>query len=128
LKPRGHSTALKSLASQFTSPLVLILIFAAVVSSIAGEWTDALIVLIILIASALLSFVQEYKASRAVEKLQAQVITKAVVLREGKQLTIPAEEIVRGDIVLLSAGSLIPADGVVLESRDFFVNQAVLTG
>jgi len=128
LKPRGHSTALKSLASQFTSPLVLILIFAAVVSSIAGEWTDALIVLIILIASALLSFVQEYKASRAVEKLQAQVITKAIVRREGKPLTIPAEEIVPGDIVLLSAGSLIPADGVVLDSRDFFVNQAVLTG
>jgi Mg2+-importing ATPase len=108
--------------------LILILIFAAVVSSIAGEWTDALIVLIILIASALLSFVQEYKASRAVEKLQAQVITKAIVLREGKPLTIPAEEIVPGDIVLLSAGSLIPADGVVLESRDFFINQAVLTG
>lgn len=128
MKPRGHSTALKSLASQFTSPLVLILIFAAVVSSIAGEWTDALIVLIILIASALLSFVQEYKASRAVEKLQAQVITKAIVRREGKPLTIPAEEIVPGDIVLLSAGSLIPADGVVLDSRDFFVNQAVLTG
>jgi Mg2+-importing ATPase len=128
LKPHKHYTVFQSLASQFTSPLVLILIFAAVVSVIAGEWTDALIVIIIVIASALLSFVQEYRASQAVEKLRAQVTTKASVLRGGKQQIIPVEEIVPGDIVLLSAGSLIPADGIVIEAKDFFVNQAVLTG
>jgi P-type Mg2+ transporter len=128
LKPRRHYTAFQSLVAQFTSPLVLILIFAAVVSIIAGEWTDALIVIIIVIASALLSFAQEYRASQAVEKLRAQVTTKATVLRDGEPKTIPVEEIVPGDIVLLSAGSLIPADGIVLEAKDFFVNQAVLTG
>ena len=128
LKPHRHYTVFQSLVSQFTSPLVLILIFAAVVSLIAGEWTDALIVIIIVIASALLSFVQEYRASKAVEKLRAQVTTKASVLRDAKQQIIPAEEIVPGDIVLLSAGSLIPADGIVIEAKDFFVNQAVLTG
>ena len=71
---------------------------------------------------------QEYTASHAVEKLRAQVTIKATVLRDGKPQLIPAEEVVPGDIVLLSAGSLIPADGIVLEARDFFVNQAVLTG
>ena len=128
LKPRRHDTALRSFLAQFASPLVLILIFAAVVSAIAGEWTDAAIVVAIVVASAVLSFAQEYTASNAVEKLRAQVTIKATVLRDGKPQPIPAEEVVPGDIVLLSAGSLIPADGVVLEAKDFFVNQAVLTG
>lgn len=128
LKVHRHYSVLQSFVSQFTSPLVLILIFAAVVSSVAGEWTDALIIILIVFASALLSFLQEYRASQAVEKLRAQVTTKTTVLRDGKQQIIPTEQIVQGDIVLLSAGSLIPADGVVLEAKDFFVNQAVLTG
>ena len=128
LKPRRHDTALRLFLSQFKSPLVLILIFAAIVSAIAGEWTDAIIVIIIVLASATLGFIQEYSASNAVEKLRAQVTIKANVLRDGKVQSISAEEIVPGDIVQLSAGSLIPADGIVLEARDFFVNQAVLTG
>lgn len=128
LTPRRHDTALRSFLAQFTSPLVLILVFAAVVSAIAGEWTDAAIVVVIVIASAILSFAQEYAASNAVEKLRAQVTIKTTVLRDGKPQPIPAEEVVPGDVVLLSAGSLIPADGIVLEAKDFFVNQAVLTG
>jgi Mg2+-importing ATPase len=128
LKPRRHDTALRSFLAQFTSPLVLILIFAAIISAIAGEWTDAIIVIIIVLASAVLGFIQEYSASNAVEKLRAQVTIKANVLRDGKIQSIPAEEVVPGDVVQLSAGSLIPADGIVLEARDFFVNQAVLTG
>ncbi len=128
LKPRRRDTALRSFIAQFASPLVLILVFAAIVSIIAGEWTDAVIVIVIVIASAVLSFAQEYNASQAVEKLRAQVTMKAKVMRDGTQQFIPAEEIVPGDIVLLSAGSLIAADGIVLEARDFFVDQAVLTG
>lgn len=128
LKQSKRSSIFQLLIGQFTSPLVLILIFAAIVSIIAREWTDAIIVMLIVLASGLLSFVQEYRAGKAVEKLQAQVITKAVVQRDGRPVTIPADQIVPGDVVLLSAGSLIPADGVVLETNDFFVNQAVLTG
>ena len=86
-----------------------------------------MIVLVIVLASAVLSFVQEYRAGRAVEKLRAQV-PSARVLRDGQPVTIPAEEVVPGDVVLLSAGSLIPADGVRAGGQDFFVNQAVLTG
>jgi Mg2+-importing ATPase len=128
LKPQRHYTVVRSFISQFTSPLVLILIFAAVVSIIANEWTDAIIVIIIVIASALLSFAQEYRANKAVEELRSQVKTKANVMRDGNLQIIPAEEVVPGDIVWLSAGSLIPADGIVLDAKDFFVNQAVLTG
>src|SRR4030042_2596907 len=109
LKPRRHDTALRSFLAQFTSPLVLILVFAAVVSAIAGEWTDAAIVVFIVVASAVLSFVQEYTASHAVEKLRAQVTITASVLRDGKPQPTPAEEGVPGDIVLLSAGRPIPA-------------------
>lgn len=128
LKPRRHDTPLRMFLSQFTNPLVLILIFAAVVSAIVHEWVDTAIVLIIVTASAMLSFTQEYSANHAVEKLRSQVTLKTTVSREGKKQTIPAEEVVPGDIVLLSAGSLVPADGIVLETKDFFVNQAVLTG
>ena len=83
LKPRRHDTALHSSIAQFTSPLVLILVFAAAVSAIAGEWTHAAIVVAIVVASAVLSFAQAYTASNAVEKLRAQVTIKATVVRDG---------------------------------------------
>ena len=106
----------------------MILIFAAIVSAFVGEWTDAIIVLAVVLGSTLLGFVQEYRASNAVEKLRSQVTIKSNVLRGGKPQMLPSEQVVPGDVVLLSAGSLIPADGVLLEANDFFVNQAVLTG
>ena len=81
-----------------------------------------------MLGSALLSFYQEFNASSAAEKLRAQVSLKTNVVRDGTTASIPTEEVVPGDVVLLSAGSLIPADGVVLQTDDFFVNQAVLTG
>jgi len=128
LTPRRRATALTTFLHQFGSPLVLILIFAAAVAALAGEWTDAVIVIVIVVASAALTFFQEHTASNAVEALRAQVTIKATVVRDGRPQLVPAEHVVPGDVALLSAGSLIPADGVVLEARDFFVNQAVLTG
>jgi Mg2+-importing ATPase len=114
--------------NQFKSPIVLILIFATVISAFLMDWADAIIILLIVTGSALLSFFQEYNANNAAEKLREQVSFKTDVLRDGKPISIPTDEIVPGDVVLLSAGSLIPADGLVLEAKDFFVNQAVLTG
>ncbi len=114
--------------NQFKSPLVLILIFAAIVSAFVREWTDAVIVLAVVLGSTLLGFVQEYRAGNAVEKLRSQVTIKSSILRAGQPQIVPSEQVVPGDVALLSAGSLIPADGIVLEANDFFVNQAVLTG
>ena len=128
LQAQKRASAFGLLLSQFKSPLVLILIFAAIISAFVGEWTDAAIVLAVVIGSTMLGFVQEYRAGNAVEKLRSQVTIKASVMRDGKSQTIPSEQVVPGDVVLLSAGSLIPADGIVLETKDFFVNQAVLTG
>ena len=127
---QGHkkSAPLLLLLGQFKSPLVLILVFAAIISVVTGEWIDASIILAIVIASAVLGFIQEYGASNAVEKLRSRVTLKVNVLRDGERQTILAEEVVPGDVVLLSAGSIIPADGVVIQADDFFVNQAVLTG
>jgi Mg2+-importing ATPase len=128
LQEEKRTTALLLFANQFKSPLVLILIFAAVISLVVSEWTDATIVLAVVFGSAFLGFAQEYSAGNAVEKLRRQVTIKSNVIRNGQTKQILAEEIVPGDIVLLSAGSLIPADGVLLTASDFFVNQAVLTG
>ena len=128
LKAGQQTTALGLFLNQFKSPLVLILVFAVIVSALAQEWTDATIILLIILGSSILGFWQEYSATNAVAKLRARVTIKATVLRAGKSQTIPAEAVVPGDVVLLSAGSLIPADGVLLEAKDFFVSQAVLTG
>jgi Mg2+-importing ATPase len=126
-KPIARS-ALRVFAAQFKSPLVLILVFAALVSFATGDLLDASIVLVIVAASATLSFTQEYRAGRAVERLLARVRLRADVLRDGQRVEIDAEQVVPGDVLCLSAGSLIAADARVLEARDFFVNQAVLTG
>ena len=128
LNAKKQASALGLFANQFKSPLVLILIFAATVSLMASEWVDAGVVLAVVFGSTILGFVQEYIASNAIEKLRSQVTINTNVLRGGKALTLASTDVVPGDIVQLSAGSLIPADGVVLVAKDFFVNQAVLTG
>jgi len=81
-------------AGQFKSPLVLILIFAAIVSGFVGEWVDATIVLAIVLGSTILSFIQEYTAGNAVEKLRSQVTIKSSVLRGGQPLTLPSIQVV----------------------------------
>jgi P-type Mg2+ transporter len=121
-------TRLKVFLGQFNSPIIWILLFATGVSALLQDWADAVIILIIVLGSAFLSYVQEYSASSAVEKLKAQVTFKTTVLRDGKPVAIPAEQVVPGDVVQLSAGSLVPADGRVVEANEFFVSQAVLTG
>jgi Mg2+-importing ATPase len=128
LEAKEKATALRLFLNQFKSPIILILLFATGMSAVTKEWVDATIILAIVLGSALLSFLQEYSASNATEKLRAQVTVKATVLRDGQPQQVPVEEVVPGDVVVLSAGSLVPADGVLLEARDFYVNQAVLTG
>lgn len=116
------------LLRQYESPLVLILIVAALISLIIREWTEAGIILAIVAGSTLLSFTQEYRAAQAVQALRQRLALTVRVLRGGQTEVIPAEAVVPGDIVLLSAGNLIPADGVVIDARDFLVSQAALTG
>ena len=121
-------SALRLLLRQFESPLVLILIFAAVVSLVLQQWLDAGIILAIVFGSTLLGFYQEYRASAAVEELKRRLALTCRVVRDGLEKTVLASSIVPGDIIVLSAGNLVPADGRVIESEDFLVNEASLTG
>ncbi|WP_186395582.1 magnesium-translocating P-type ATPase [Stappia sp. TSB10GB4] len=121
-------SALRLLLRQFQSPLVLILAFAAAISLALQQWIDAGIILAIVIGSALLSFFQEYRASTAVEELKKRLALTCRVIRDEAEQEIPVSMIVPGDIVLLSAGNLIPADGVIIEAADFLVTEASMTG
>ncbi|TSE04344.1 magnesium-translocating P-type ATPase [Mesorhizobium intechi] len=124
----SSASALAVFARQFRSPLVLILIFAACVSAFVGDGQEAVIIGAIVLASCVLSFTQEYGASRATEALKQRISRKAIVLRDGAECSVAAEDIVPGDVIRLSAGNLIPVDGIILDARDFNVSEAVLTG
>lgn len=112
----------------FRNLFILILLFAAVVSLFMGETTDAIIIVIIILASVTLDFYQEYRAEEAAELLRQKIQTRATVYRDGKKQDIPIFELVPGDLVFLSAGDIVPADARVIQARDFFLNQSVLTG
>lgn len=127
LHKRDHS-AYWLLLGQFKSPITIILIFAALLSFFLRDAVDAIIILSIIVVSALLGFWQEYAAAGALKKLLSLVTVKATVLRDGREQSLPISEIVAGDVVTLSAGGSIPADCLVIESRDLYVNEAALTG
>jgi Mg2+-importing ATPase len=119
---------LQDILRRLKSPLVIQLIVIAVVSSIIGELKSAVMVCVMIVLSVGLSYVLDRRSSRAVEALGRRVQSRAVVLRDGKENELPLAELVPGDIVLLQAGSIIPADLRLLSARDFFVSQATLTG
>lgn len=116
------------LLSQFKSPIVLILLSAAGLSLFLGNATDAVIILAIVLVSGLLGYWQERSASHAVERLLAVVRLTAEVLRDGTVREIAIEEIVPGDMLLLSAGAGVPGDCRLLESKNLFMDEATLTG
>lgn len=128
LKPKNRFNTLKVLLSQFKSPITIILLFAAGLSFFLGDATDTVIIVIIILISSMLGFWQEKGAANAFEKLLSAVKVKASVLRDGQEKDISIEEVVPGDVVILHAGDMIPADSIILESKELFVNEATLTG
>lgn len=128
VEDRDEQTALRLLLRQFESPLVLILVFGACLSLWLREWVDAGIILAIVLGSALLGFAQEYRASVAIAALRRRLALTVEAWRDGAPVTIRATDVVPGDVVQLAAGSLVPADGIVLEAVDFLVTEASLTG
>jgi Mg2+-importing ATPase len=116
------------LLSQFKSPIILLLLIAAGLSMSVGEHIEAVIIFLIVFVSGLLGFWQEHSATNAVEKLLAVVQIKACVRRDGQTAEITLDNIVPGDIVLFSAGDVIPGDCLVLESNTLTVDEAALTG
>jgi len=114
--------------SRFRNPLVIILLVASGLSAATGDVASFLIVVTIVTISMTIDFVQEVRAQNAVEALRRSVAVQATVRRNGASVSIPIDQLVPGDIVELIAGDLVPADSRLLESRDLFINQALLTG
>jgi P-type Mg2+ transporter len=114
--------------SLFANPLVVILLLAAIVSGVLGDKVDASIIIVIVLVSVGLNFVQTYRAQSAAESLRAQVAPTATVLRDGRWQELPAREVAPGDVIRLSAGDLVPADARLIEAEYLHVQEAALTG
>src|SRR4051794_14679177 len=128
LRAARRQTFLLLALSRFRNPLVLLLVVAGVISALTGDATSAVIIVTMAFLSVMLDSVQEFRAGAAAERLRQSVAVRVSALRDGRPASIPARDLVPGDVVLLAAGDLVPADGRVLEARDCFVNQALLTG
>jgi Mg2+-importing ATPase len=113
---------------RFGNPLIIILLIASAVSAATGDVASFIIIFCIVMLSIIFDFVQEVRAQNAVEALRQSVAVQATVRRDGKSVSVPIHQLVPGDIVELIAGDLVPADSRLLESRDLYVNQALLTG
>ncbi|HCF58063.1 MAG TPA: magnesium-translocating P-type ATPase, partial [Myxococcales bacterium] len=128
IAPTRRRHVFVELLARFRNPLVLLLLAASGVSALTGDFESSTIVALIAVMSVTLDFFQEHRAGRAAEALRRRAGLRATVLRDGAAREVPTEEVVPGDVVLLTAGDLVPADAELFEARDLFVNQALLTG
>ena len=125
---KKRTTAVVKFLSSFKNPLMLILLFAGILTGVLGDWVEATIILIIVTLGVVLMFFQESKAEMAADALKERVATTATTIRDNVKKEIKLSEIVPGDIVNLSAGDIIPADARLVAAKDFFVDQSALTG
>lgn len=116
------------LVAQFLSPLLLILIFASIISAYLGDMFDTIIILAIVIISAILGFFQEYKSEKVLEELKKYVSYHVTVIRNGEKTRINSKELVPGDIVTVGIGDIIPADIRIIETTGIEIDEGVLTG
>lgn len=119
---------LKILLSQFSSPLVWILIVALIISVALSEYIDASVIGVIIVINAILGFSQEYRAEKAIEALQKMISQKAKVLRDGKEIKIDSRYLVPGDIIFLETGDRVPADSRLIEIHNLQTQEGSLTG
>ncbi len=113
---------------QFKSPLVIILIFACIISAVLGEQIETIAIGAILLLNALIGFFQEYRAETAILALQEMTAPRAKIIRDGVQAVILAHDVVPDDVLLLEAGDIVAADAEIFEASRFLVNEAILTG
>ena len=116
------------LLMQFKDVMILILLAAAIISGIIGDVTDTIVILIIVVLNAVIGFFQEYRAEKAMEALKQMSIVQSQVIRDKNITTLPATELVPGDIVVLEAGNAVPADVRIIESNNLKIEEAALTG
>ena len=128
LKKEKGKSPIKLFLGQFANVLMVILLVATGLSIVVGETVDAIIILVIVVASAVLGFTQEFRSEKAVEALKKMTAPTAIVIRDGKENKIQATELIPGDIILLYTGDKIPADGRLLEVHNLKIDEAALTG
>ena len=125
---QGRRPAVVDYLLRFRNPLVVILVASSVVLGWSGDVTGMSIIMLMVVASVSLDFFQEHRAERAVERLQSTLAARATVMRDGVRRVVPASTLVPGDVVLVGAGSIVPADGHVVAADRLFVNESALTG
>ncbi len=128
LTPPPRVSALRRFLRQFANALIAILIPAALVMALLGEYADAAVVLAVVLINALIGHVQEGKAEQALDAIRDMLSPQAAVLRAGERQTVPAESLVPGDVVVLAAGDKVPADLRLLEAKGLEVQESALTG
>src|SRR5688572_28634986 len=116
------------LLAQFKDVMILILLGAAIVSGIIGDLTDTIVILIIVLLNAIIGFLQEYRAEKAMQALKQMSVTQARVIRNQHVESMPANILVPGDVILLEAGNAVPADVRIFESNNLKIEEAALTG
>lgn len=128
LAEKEKISPLKLFFSQFTDVMVLILLASTAISAFMGEITEAITIIAIVLMNSILGFVQEYRTEKTMEALKSLAAPAARVLRDGKQASIPAEQIVPGDVIILETGDRVPADATLLESMSLQADESLLTG
>ena len=128
IEDKRKKTILQMVLHQLTDFMILVLIVVAIVSGILGDLTDTIIILAIIVINAAVGFIQEYRSEKAMEALKNMAPSFARVVREGSTLEITATELVPGDVVLLEAGNIIPADIRFFETHQIKVDESALTG
>jgi P-type Ca2+ transporter type 2C len=128
LKKEKGKSPIKLFLGQFADILMVILLIATGLSLAIGEFVDATIILIIVVVSATLGFTQEYRSEKAVEALKRMTAPTAIVVRDGKEMKVPASQLVPGDIILLYTGDKVPADARLIEAFNLKIDEAALTG
>lgn len=124
---KGRSEWLRFLL-QFHSPLLYVLVVASIVTALLGEWVDATVIFGVVFLNAVIGYIQEARAEKAISALAQMVVTAATVLRAGRKQRVPSDELVPGDIVLLESGDKVPADLRLHEVRSLQVDESALTG
>lgn len=128
LQEGKKKSIVKMLLSQFKDIMILILLVAAVISGFLGDITDTIVIIVIVFLNAILGFYQEYRADKAMQALKKMSVTQAKVLRNKQMMTLPATQLVPGDVILLETGNAVPADVRLMESIHLKTAEAALTG
>jgi Ca2+-transporting ATPase len=128
LKEAPRKTPLMMVVDQFKDFMIIVLIAAAIVSGIIGEAADTIAIVVIVILNAVIGFIQEYRAEKAMQALKKMAAPSALVMRDGNITKIPAQNLVPGDIVMLEAGNIVPADMRLIEVAHLRIEEAALTG